>query len=96
MTPDLLPCPFCGGKGIPQLSAEMPFVYCESCESNGPECDSHLSAVTWWNIRADPTPHHAAQLLLSYLDNDKRQSIDPSGHCVKLIHGLRAIAEENK
>lgn len=44
------------------------------------------------------TPHHAAQLLLSYLekDNDKRQLIDPSGHCVKLIHGLRAIAEEGK
>lgn len=44
------------------------------------------------------TPHHAAQLLLSYIENnnDKRQQIDPSGHCVKLIHGLRAIAEEGQ
>lgn len=42
------------------------------------------------------TPQHAAQLLLSHIENnnDIRQSIDPSGHCVKLIHGLRAIAEE--
>lgn len=108
MTPDLLPCPWC--KEVPKCypshrkfddHGSFEAIECanEKCPV-GPGIDylSWPEAVETWNTRADITPHHAAQLLLSYLenDNDKRQSIDPSGHCVKLIHGLRAIAEENK
>lgn len=106
MTPDLLPCPFCGGEAIydEPHPDDGDYVHEVGCETIGcrilPKSVqvSEECAVATWNTRADITPHHAAQLLLSYLekDNDKRQSIDPSGHCVKLIHGLRAIAEENK
>lgn len=48
----LKPCPFCKGKAIKQMSAERPFVYCESCDANGPECDTIGGAVEFWNTRA--------------------------------------------
>lgn len=53
-SPELKPCPFCGGRAVMQASADLPFAYCESCDSNGSECDSLLAAAQWWNARTPP------------------------------------------
>lgn len=51
--PELLPCPFCGGRGIDNASAPLPYVYCEICDAHGPACDTLKAAFEWWNARAD-------------------------------------------
>lgn len=48
---ELLPCPFCGGRGILNLSAPLPYVYCESCYAKGAECDTQKAAFEYWNAR---------------------------------------------
>lgn len=48
----LLPCPFCGGRGILNLSAPLAYIYCEICDAQGTACDTNKGAVEHWNARA--------------------------------------------
>lgn len=45
-------CPFCGGRGIVNLSAEKPYVYCESCDVHAPGYDTMEEAIKAWNRRS--------------------------------------------
>jgi Lar family restriction alleviation protein len=62
--PELLPCPFCGGK---ELTTEgclwYQVVYCLTCEAEGPVADAlpnPENAIAAWNRRA-PDPQSAAE-----------------------------------
>lgn len=45
-------CPFCGGRGIANLSADQPYIYCESCDIRGPGYDTFDEAMAAWNRRS--------------------------------------------
>jgi len=47
-----LPCPFCGGQGIPlHETAEQYWLRCRSCAATGPWQKSATGALWWWNMR---------------------------------------------
>ena len=63
---DLLPCPFCASSDVTFCSGPTPFIFCRTCESNGPTAkpprtapDVHaaldeaaVEAARLWNSRA--------------------------------------------
>jgi Lar family restriction alleviation protein len=59
---DLLPCPFCGGKGAPDAlmigpigkvaSAHGHFIECQDCLSMTGSAETQAEAVERWNRRA--------------------------------------------
>jgi len=54
----LLPCPFCGGKALPDIGnqngeeADQWFVMCQCCAAEGPWFYERGNAITAWNTRA--------------------------------------------
>lgn len=44
MTPEIKPCPFCGGKGQARihLTSWYQYVTCLQCEAVGPSCDADV------------------------------------------------------
>ena len=53
-TPELKPCPFCGGHAYSDEVDEKPlfWVECRECGVNGRICPTQASAITAWNTRA--------------------------------------------
>jgi len=56
----LLSCPFCGEDELLSIEEARPpdeglFVECESCQSQGPLCESMFDAAMTWNDRYAPT-----------------------------------------
>lgn len=48
----ILPCPFCGGRGIPHIHPDKTCdIYCESCDVRGPLLDGLTMAKEFWNTR---------------------------------------------
>ena len=48
-----LPCPFCGGTNtLIATSGIVQAIYCITCESTGPQCESEEDAVREWNTRS--------------------------------------------
>lgn len=65
--PVLLPCPFCGGDGIPdktlrkgrsiaEAEAFAHFIVCRSCATQGPWYKTPGNAARSWNMRAGAQP----------------------------------------
>ena len=63
----LLPCPFCGGKALPDIGnqngeeADQWFVMCQCCAAEGPWFYERGNAITAWNTRSLP---EAVRLLI--------------------------------
>lgn len=57
---ELLPCPFCGGKGVPDtveaLRETHHFIRCLSCACEGPWARSASGSAYWWNMRVPAVP----------------------------------------
>jgi Lar family restriction alleviation protein len=56
--PELLPCPFCGGKAAWSEGDQKTIygneqVYCSSCYAMTPPEGSKAEAAEWWNSRTD-------------------------------------------
>jgi Lar family restriction alleviation protein len=53
MTPDLLPCPFCGSTNVGEPLRRRPLqVACIDCGAEGPEAHTVDEARTMWNTHA--------------------------------------------
>lgn len=56
----LNPCPFCGGKGIRDITPwngkvdQQFFIRCRSCAATGGWAKNPFGAVRWWNMRTPP------------------------------------------
>jgi Lar family restriction alleviation protein len=63
MTPELLPCPFCGSHDcrVHRVNPNAVWVKCRVCGSCGPSLKEERNAVFHWNTRtfATPTPDHS-------------------------------------
>lgn len=55
-TPELEPCPFCGGETVEAVSEQEPFycVCCPNCHTQGPAKPERSKAITAWNTRTTP------------------------------------------
>lgn len=57
MSAEVKKCPFCKGQPTPWVmenSFGNRYVNCETCNAQGPACDSDEQAITAWNRRAQP------------------------------------------
>jgi hypothetical protein len=50
-TPELLPCPFCGGDGRACIRGEVYTIECDTCRVSTNGCSSREVAVELWNHR---------------------------------------------
>lgn len=56
----LLPCPFCGSEPDMRDAAGSSYVFCKSCDADGPWCGNTKTAAEYWNRRA-PSHRQPAQ-----------------------------------
>ena len=54
MTPELNPCPFCGGAPVLENEAARKYVYCSVCEADGTWDGDEQTAIDAWNRRTTP------------------------------------------
>ena len=54
MTPELKPCPFCGGAPALENEAARKYVYCSVCEADGAWDGDEQTAIDAWNRRTPP------------------------------------------
>lgn len=89
----LLPCPFCGGRGILNLSAPLAYIYCEICDAQGTACDTNKGAVEHWNARAalDRIRQEAQEYTLS-----EKQSLDYKNIKKQVLAEVREAANSTR
>ena len=52
-TPDLKPCPFCGGEASMRYVCGEYFVLCKSCSGSGTIVNAEKKAAEAWNRRVN-------------------------------------------
>lgn len=98
-TPDLLPCPFCGGEAFvsEDNSGTARWVSCGDCECDGPVCSGLQQVVAAWNSRTaltlTPEQVERARKLIPRLDlclsatNASQSAIDQAVELLREVVG---------
>ena len=82
---ELNPCPFCGNKDVEmRFESGASFVYCESCETCGPNSEVVTAAWKAWNMRGDP----AHDAIVNWLEWAKKAVEDENYEAWPSMHDL--------